>query len=181
MYSIPNNKLIQYLVFGGPHTDGAHTRSAAPVRDAKRFVQVQVAYVSTDEAGGGQGHLRIHVRTIHVHLLAFIIQYILHYHLNQEKRIDGIHVISVYICTLILINILHVYIIERVEYSCYRLIYSCFMLLNFFMRFTVSSSILGSTCSLICSRFLKRIIGLLRLHYRTAIFVHYFMHCNHLS
>lgn len=83
MYSFPNNKLIHYLVFGGPHTDGAHTRHAAPVRDAKGFVQVQVAYVSTDEPGGGQGHLRIHVRTVHVHLLAFIIiQYILHYHLN---------------------------------------------------------------------------------------------------
>lgn len=40
------------------HTNGAHTRPAATVRDAEGLVQVEVAHVGTDPPGARQGHLR---------------------------------------------------------------------------------------------------------------------------
>ena len=45
-------------------------RSAAAVRDAKRFVQIQMADVRADEAGAGEADLRVHVRAVHVNLAA---------------------------------------------------------------------------------------------------------------
>jgi hypothetical protein len=52
----------------GLHADGAHARAAAAVRDAEGLVQVEVAHVGADDAGGGEAHLRIHVGAVHVHL-----------------------------------------------------------------------------------------------------------------
>ena len=50
------------------HADGPHTRAATTVRNGKRFVQVEVAYIRADIAGAGEAYLRIHIRTIHIHL-----------------------------------------------------------------------------------------------------------------
>lgn len=52
----------------GLHADGAHAGAAAAVGDAERLVQVQVAHVGADDAGGGEPHLRVHVGSVHVHL-----------------------------------------------------------------------------------------------------------------
>ena len=41
-------------------------RSAAAVRNAKRFVQIQMANVRADEAGAGEADLCVHVRAVHV-------------------------------------------------------------------------------------------------------------------
>jgi hypothetical protein len=45
-----------------------NTWAATTVRDAECFVQIQVAYVGVDRAGGRQRHLRVHICTIHVDL-----------------------------------------------------------------------------------------------------------------
>mmetsp|Transcript_12259 Transcript_12259/g.23176 ORF Transcript_12259/g.23176 Transcript_12259/m.23176 type:complete len:262 (-) Transcript_12259:1870-2655(-) len=53
--------------------DRSQTGAAAAVGDAEGLVQVQVAHVRTDHAGGGQAQLGIHVSTIHVHLAAMFV------------------------------------------------------------------------------------------------------------
>ena len=50
------------------HADRAHARSAAAVRDAKSFVQVQVGHVGAQLTGLRQSHQRVHVGAVHVHL-----------------------------------------------------------------------------------------------------------------
>ena len=52
------------------HADRPHPRAAAPVWDAKRLVEVQVAHVRSDVGRPDQPHLRVHVGTVHVHLSA---------------------------------------------------------------------------------------------------------------
>jgi hypothetical protein len=52
------------------HANRADARAAAAVRDAKRFVQVQVADIRADEAGAGEADLGVHVRAVHVNLAA---------------------------------------------------------------------------------------------------------------
>ena len=44
------------------------TRAAAAVGDAEGLVEVEVAHVGADDAGGCQPHLGVHVGAIHVHL-----------------------------------------------------------------------------------------------------------------
>mmetsp|Transcript_27393 Transcript_27393/g.68598 ORF Transcript_27393/g.68598 Transcript_27393/m.68598 type:complete len:316 (+) Transcript_27393:598-1545(+) len=58
--------------------DGAHAGSTAAVRDAERLVQVEVAHVGADEAGGGEAHLRVHVGAVHVHLAAVLVDQLAH-------------------------------------------------------------------------------------------------------
>lgn len=52
----------------GNDANRPHPRPASPVRDAERLVEVQVAHVGADVSGAGQGHLRVHVGSVHVHL-----------------------------------------------------------------------------------------------------------------
>jgi hypothetical protein len=56
------------------HCDGAHTWSAAAMRDAEGLVQVEMADIGTDATGRGQPDLRVHVRTIHVNLAAMFMR-----------------------------------------------------------------------------------------------------------
>mmetsp|Transcript_10399 Transcript_10399/g.37637 ORF Transcript_10399/g.37637 Transcript_10399/m.37637 type:complete len:238 (+) Transcript_10399:911-1624(+) len=55
------------------HADRPHPRPAAAVRDAKRLVQVKVADVGADEPRRGEPDLRVHVRAVHVHLAAVLV------------------------------------------------------------------------------------------------------------
>ena len=50
------------------HTYRAYSRAASTVRAGKGLMQVQVAYIRSDESRVGQSHLRIHIGTVHVHL-----------------------------------------------------------------------------------------------------------------
>ena len=50
--------------------DGAHPGAAAAVGNAKRFVQIEVADVGADVAGGGEADLGVHVGPVHVDLAA---------------------------------------------------------------------------------------------------------------
>ena len=50
--------------------DRTHARATAAVRNAEGLVQIQVADIGADIGGGGESHLRVHVRPIHVHLPA---------------------------------------------------------------------------------------------------------------
>ena len=52
------------------HADRAHARPAAAVRNAKGFVQIEMADVRADVAGAGEADLRVHVRAVHVNLAA---------------------------------------------------------------------------------------------------------------
>mmetsp|Transcript_74236 Transcript_74236/g.215090 ORF Transcript_74236/g.215090 Transcript_74236/m.215090 type:complete len:685 (-) Transcript_74236:933-2987(-) len=56
-----------------PHADGAEARAAAAVRDAEGLVEVQVADVRTDSAGGGEAELGVHVGAVHVHLSTVVV------------------------------------------------------------------------------------------------------------
>ena len=50
--------------------DGAHAGSAAAVRNAEGFVEIEVADVGADVAGGGEADLGVHVGAVHVNLAA---------------------------------------------------------------------------------------------------------------
>ena len=59
---------IRHEMFG--HADRSNTRAAATVRDAKCFVQIQMANVRAVITGATKTDLRIHVRAVHVNLSA---------------------------------------------------------------------------------------------------------------
>src|ERR1051325_846967 len=50
--------------------DRPHSRSPTPMRNAKRFVQVQMAYIGTEVARPADSNLRIHIRSVHINLPA---------------------------------------------------------------------------------------------------------------
>ena len=52
------------------YADRTHPGAAAAVRNAKRFVQIQVADVGPDVARPAKADLRVHVRAVHVDLAA---------------------------------------------------------------------------------------------------------------
>ena len=52
------------------HADRSNTRTAATVRDAKCFVQIQMANISAVVTRATKTDLRIHVRAVHVNLSA---------------------------------------------------------------------------------------------------------------
>ena len=52
------------------NADRPHARAAAAVRNAERFVQIQMANIRADIAGAAKADLRIHVRAVHVNLAA---------------------------------------------------------------------------------------------------------------
>src|SRR5678816_3827136 len=56
----------------------SHSRSAAPVRDRERLMQVQVADVSPNRRRARQPDLRVHVGAVHVHLSAILMDDIRH-------------------------------------------------------------------------------------------------------
>src|SRR5262245_4209027 len=51
----------------------SHPGSATAMWNSKRLVQVQVADIRSDRGGAGQPDLRVHVRTVHVHLSAMFV------------------------------------------------------------------------------------------------------------
>ena len=53
--------------------DRAHAGTAAAVRDAERFMQVQVTDVRADVAGSAQPDLSVHVGAVHVDLTAVLV------------------------------------------------------------------------------------------------------------
>src|SRR5204863_7525211 len=59
---------IRREMFG--HADRSNTRAAAAVRDAKCFVQIQMANVRAVISRATKTDLRIHVRAVHVNLSA---------------------------------------------------------------------------------------------------------------
>mmetsp|Transcript_91931 Transcript_91931/g.281295 ORF Transcript_91931/g.281295 Transcript_91931/m.281295 type:complete len:932 (-) Transcript_91931:353-3148(-) len=61
-----------------PDADRPEARAAAAVRDAERLVQVEVAHVGADHAGGSQAQLRVHVSAVHVHLAAVVVDSLAH-------------------------------------------------------------------------------------------------------
>ena len=52
------------------HADGADAGAATAVGDAEGFVQVQVAHVAAELAGGGHADQGVHVGAVHVHAAA---------------------------------------------------------------------------------------------------------------
>ena len=52
------------------HADRAHARPAAAMRDAKGFVQIQMADIRADIPRPAEADLRVHVRAVHVNLPA---------------------------------------------------------------------------------------------------------------
>ena len=54
----------------GAHTDRTHTRTAAAVRDAKSFVEIEMADVRANVAGTAEADLRVEVGAVHVNLSA---------------------------------------------------------------------------------------------------------------
>ncbi len=52
------------------HADGADAGAATAVGDAEGFVQVQVAHVAAEFAGGGHADQGVHVGAVHVHAAA---------------------------------------------------------------------------------------------------------------
>ena len=55
------------------HADRPHARPAAAVRNAKGFVQIQMANVRADVAGAAEADLRVHIRAVHVNLAAVLV------------------------------------------------------------------------------------------------------------
>ena len=55
------------------HADRSDARTSAAVRDAKRFVQIQVANIGAVIAGTAKTYLRIQIRAIHVDLAAMCV------------------------------------------------------------------------------------------------------------
>jgi len=49
-------------------TDRADTWTAATMRDAEGFVEIQMANIGSEIAGAAEADLRIHIRTVHVNL-----------------------------------------------------------------------------------------------------------------
>ena len=69
--------------------NSAGTRSATSVRRSKRLMQIQVAHVRTDETRTGITNLRIHIRSVHIHLSAILVNNIAHLanrHLKYSVR-----------------------------------------------------------------------------------------------
>lgn len=52
------------------HADRSHSRTAAPMGDAKGLVQIQVADIRADIARAAESHLGIHIGSIHIDLSA---------------------------------------------------------------------------------------------------------------
>ena len=52
--------------------DRAHAGTAAAVRNAERLVEVEMAHIGADVARPAQADLRIHVRAVHIHLAAML-------------------------------------------------------------------------------------------------------------
>ena len=55
------------------HRDRPHPRPAAPVRNAKRLVQIQMTNIRPDLSRPTQSHLGVHIRAVHVHLAAVLV------------------------------------------------------------------------------------------------------------
>src|SRR6202022_2148387 len=53
--------------------DWTDAGAAAPVRDAKRLVQVQVADIAAEPAGAGESDQRVEVRAVDVHLATRVV------------------------------------------------------------------------------------------------------------
>ena len=51
----------------------AHARSAAAMRNAEGFMQVQMANIRANISGTGQANLCVHVRAVHVNLPAVLV------------------------------------------------------------------------------------------------------------
>ncbi|MPM62877.1 hypothetical protein SDC9_109755 [bioreactor metagenome] len=60
------------------HANRANTRSATAVRDSKCLVQVQVANIGANGSGIGNPHLGVHIRAIHIHLSARLVDNVAH-------------------------------------------------------------------------------------------------------
>src|SRR2546421_11676061 len=58
------------------NANGTHTRSAAAMRDAECFMQIQMADIGTNIFRTRQPALRIHVRAIHIDLPAMRMNYV---------------------------------------------------------------------------------------------------------
>ena len=54
----------------GAHTDRAHARSAATVRNTECFMQVQVRHICAELARRRNTHQGIEVGAVHIHLAA---------------------------------------------------------------------------------------------------------------
>ena len=54
------------------HTNRTHARSATTVRNAERFVKIEVTYVSTDSTRTRESYLRVHISSVHVHLTSVL-------------------------------------------------------------------------------------------------------------
>ena len=57
----------------GLHANGAHAGAAASVRDAEGLVEVEMADVGADLAGGREADLGVHVGAVHVDLAAVVV------------------------------------------------------------------------------------------------------------
>src|SRR5262249_48880826 len=55
------------------HADWSDTRTAAAMRNAKGFVQIQMANIGTDLSRPAKTDLRVHVCSIHVDLAAMFV------------------------------------------------------------------------------------------------------------
>src|ERR1700710_1020585 len=52
----------------GLYTNGANSRTAAAVRDTERFVEIEMADISSNLTGRAKANLSVHICSIHVYL-----------------------------------------------------------------------------------------------------------------
>ena len=62
------------------HSDWSHSGTTASVRNAERFVQVQMGHVWTEVTWSTQGHLSVHVGAVHVNLASALMDHVTHFH-----------------------------------------------------------------------------------------------------
>ena len=55
------------------HANRPYPGATAAVRDGEGLVQVQVAHVRANQAGGSHPHLGVHVGAVHVYLAAVLV------------------------------------------------------------------------------------------------------------
>lgn len=61
------------------HADRTHARAATAVRNAERFMQVQVRHIRANKARRGDAHLGVHVCAVEVNLAAELMHHITHF------------------------------------------------------------------------------------------------------
>mmetsp|Transcript_22702 Transcript_22702/g.32923 ORF Transcript_22702/g.32923 Transcript_22702/m.32923 type:complete len:478 (-) Transcript_22702:1289-2722(-) len=106
------------------HADGSNAGPAPAVGDAEGLVQVEMADVGPNGAGGGQAHLGIHVGAVHVHLSSLavhVVNDLLHALLKHPvgggvRDHEGSQVVGVLVCLRLEVHQVNVAVLVRVHH-----------------------------------------------------------------